>query len=92
MPSGHDANGPGLGLSLHSFLIYPHPKAGLGVFIHCGHSHCRAMVAEVWCWWLHGGARWGNLWARSCGNGGSELQYGDGVRAGGKQGGAVRFG
>jgi len=49
--SHHGASGPGLGLSLNYLLIYPCPKAGLGVSIHCGLNHCRAMVAEVWYWW-----------------------------------------
>lgn len=81
-PSGHDANGPGLGLSLHYLLIYHHPKAGLGVPVHRGHNHCRAMVAEVWCWRLDGGAGWGEPLGQELWNGGSEL---DMVRESGQE-------
>lgn len=59
--SGCDASGPGLGLCLHYLLIYPHPKAGLGVSRHHVHNNSRAMVAETWCCWLDGGEGWRDL-------------------------------
>lgn len=77
-PSGRDANGPGLGCALNCPLLYPHPKAGLGVSIRRGHNHQRGAVLAA--------GQWGRLGTSGLGAVGTGAPSRDRAREPGREG------
>lgn len=77
-PSACDASGPGLGCALNCPLLYPHPKACLGVSVCRGHNHRRVAVLAA--------GQWGRLGTSGLGAVGMVAQSRDRAREPGWEG------